>query len=81
MACNIAILGGISVTAGWAGLIGACICTSGRGSDGIACSEAEDWYLGTVSGTIEFDNIGIPCDGDCPPDLGSFSVTFSNPPC
>jgi len=81
IACDIVALGGISVTAGWSGLIGTCICTSGQGNDSLVCSEAEDWYLGTASGTIEFDDIGLPCDGDCPANLGSFSVTFSDPPC
>jgi hypothetical protein len=81
IACDINTLGGINVTAGWSGLIGSCICTSGSGTDGIPCSSAEDWYLGTASGTIEFDDIGVPCDGDCPANLGSFSITFSDPPC
>lgn len=81
IACDITVLGGISVTAGWASLIDDCICTSGAGDDFIQCSQAEDWYLGTASGTIEFDDIGVPCGGGCPANLGSFSVTFTEPPC
>jgi hypothetical protein len=84
IACDIAVLGGISVSAGWAGLIGSnlgCICTSGRGDDGIPCSPDPQWYAGTASGTMFFDDIGVPCEPECPETLGTFSVTFSNPPC
>lgn len=71
----------ISVLAGWSGLIGTCICTSGSTSAIIPCSPAEDWYVSTASGTILFDDIGVPCGGDCPANLGSFSVTLLDPPC
>jgi hypothetical protein len=84
IACDIEMFGGISVTAGWAGLIDSnlgCICTSGRGDDAIPCSSDLQWYEGTASGTMFFDDIGIPCEPDCPETLGTFSVTFSDPPC
>jgi hypothetical protein len=73
--------GNISVFAGWAFVIAGCICTSGGGSAVIPCSSDPKWYLATASGEIEFDQFGDPCDGDCPPNLGSFSVTFSDAPC
>ena len=79
--CDIPILGGIYVSAGWAGIIGTCICTSAQADDVIECANTDDWYVATASGTIEFDDIGMPCDGDCPANLGTFSVTFSDPPC
>lgn len=81
IACDISVLGGISVTAGWASMINDCLCTSGSGADSIACSSASNWYLGTASSVIEFDDVGFPCDGGCPANLGSFSVTISEPPC
>lgn len=81
IACDLEAVGGISVSAGWASLIDDCICTSGFGNDGLACSNAEKWYLGTAAATIQFDDIGLPCGGGCPADLGTFSVTFADPPC
>ena len=81
IACDIAGASGISITAGWASLIANCICTSGSGTASIQCFQSADWYVGTASGEIQFDDIGPPCDGGCPANLGSFSVTFSEPPC
>ena len=74
-------IGGIDASAGWAGLLDDCICTSAGGDDTIPCSAAGDWYLGELSGVIDFDDIGVPCDGGCPSNVGSFSVTISEPPC
>lgn len=71
----------LSAIVGWGGLIDDCICTSGSGSDAMPCSTDQDWYLGTLSGSIVFDDIGVPCAGGCPANLGSFSVTFADPPC
>ncbi len=72
--------GGIGVNAGWGGFIGACggQCTSGSGSALLECSPSANWYAATVSGTIFFHQA---CDPGCPANLGTFSVTFSDPPC
>lgn len=72
--------GGITVSGGWADVPEGCFCTSGSGSAYIPCSEQPDWYASTAGANIEYDDIGISCDG-CPPTLGSFSVTISDPPC
>lgn len=61
----------------WNALLDGCESTSGNGSDALPCSPDSGWYLGTVAGQIQFD----PPSGGCPGSLGSFSVTFSDPPC
>lgn len=72
--------GDLNVTGGWGGFITECggQCTTGETSGTLPCSEAADWYVGTISGTIFFTEV---CDPGCPENLGTFSVTFSDPPC
>jgi hypothetical protein len=72
--------GGITVTGGWADVPEGCNCTSGSGSATIPCSDEPDWYAGTVSANIEYDDCGVPLEG-CPATLGSFTCTISDPPC
>lgn len=72
--------GGITVSGLWADTPEGCFCTSGVGSAFIPCSAEVDWYADTVTANIEYEDIGISCDG-CPPTLGSFTATISDPPC
>lgn len=73
--------GVISVFAGWAGFIENCVCTSGGSATSYSCDGTADWYARTTLLQMPFDNIGIPCDAGCPANLGSVTVTISNPPC
>jgi hypothetical protein len=76
VSCN----GDIDVTVGWGSFLAECggQCTSGEGSGTLPCSQDADWYVGTISGLILFAEV---CDPGCPENLGTFSVTFSDPPC
>lgn len=71
----------INISVGWAGFIEDCACTSAVGGGQIECVDnADDWYVSTVSGTIEWAD-SVPCDNGCPANLGSFSVAIANGPC
>lgn len=75
--------GVINITAGWAGFIDNCNCTSGTGTALFTCTQETQstYYLDTAAFDINFYDIGEPCNENCPPSAGSVTVTISAPPC
>lgn len=75
--------GVVNITAGWAGFIENCNCTSGTGTALLSCTPETQstYYLDSVTFDIDFYDIGEPCNQNCPAKPGSVTVTISEPPC